>query len=254
MKPIVVIAFACTVTFALAQPVPVNPSPQYKAAVPDSIRTPDSVQTTTLGTLQFFDGMPSADTVAKTYDYLDVARAAQTFLAGVPAASAYSALEGFKAAGMQPCDLGIAEDRLDARSLFLTPNTTTVYGMVEIDVKDGPVIVDIPAGVLGPVADIFFRYVVDFGPVGPDKGKGGEVRLRAPELRRRTPAGCLRSPDAHLPQWRLLSRVRQGRRHRCRHQGSQERVPLLSVGAGRQSARAEVRQPLRKAVQYHSLQ
>jgi len=67
------------------------------------------------------------------------------FLAGVPATSAHSALEGFKAAGMQPCDLGIAEDRLDARSLFLTPNTTTVYGMVEIDVKSGPFVVDIPA-------------------------------------------------------------------------------------------------------------
>ena len=148
-------------------------SPKYKAVVPDSIRTPDTVETRTLGTLQFFDGMPSADTVAKTYDYLDVARAAEAFLAGVPATSAHAALEGFKVAGMQPCDLGIAEGLLDARSLFLTPNTTTVYGIVEIDVKNGPIVVDIPAGVLGPVADAFFRYVVDFGPVGPDKGKGG---------------------------------------------------------------------------------
>jgi hypothetical protein len=155
------------------RPIAANVSTKYKAAVPDSIRTPDIVETRTLGTLHFSDGMPSADTVAKTYDYLDVARAAEAFLAGVPAASAHSALEGFKAAGMQPCDLGIAEDLLDARSLFLTPNTTTVYGMVEIDVKSGPVVVDIPAGVLGPVADAFFRYVVDFGPVGPDKGKGG---------------------------------------------------------------------------------
>lgn len=156
------------------QPVAANLSPKYRAAVPDSIRTPDTVETRTLGTLQFFDGMPSADTVAKTYDYLDVARAAEAFLAGVPAASLYSALEGFKAAGMQPCDLGIAEDLLDARSLFLTPNTTTVYGMLEIDVKDGPVVVEVPSGVLGPVQDAFFRYVVDFGPVGPDQGNGGQ--------------------------------------------------------------------------------
>jgi hypothetical protein len=152
-------------------------SPTYKADVPDSIRTPDTVETKTLGTLHFFDGMPSADTVAKTYEYLDVARAAEAFLAGVPAASLYSAFEGFKDAGMQPCDLGLAEDLLDARSLFLTPNTTTVYGMLEIDVKDGPVVLEIPPGVLGPVQDAFFRYVVDFGPVGPDQGKGGKYVL-----------------------------------------------------------------------------
>ena len=59
-------------------------SPKYKAKVPDSIRTPNTVETKTLGPLHFFDGMPSADTVAKTYDYLDVARGAEAFLAGVP--------------------------------------------------------------------------------------------------------------------------------------------------------------------------
>jgi len=52
-------------------------SPKYKAKVPDSIRTPNTVATKTLGPLHFFDGMPSADTVAKTYDYLDVARGAE---------------------------------------------------------------------------------------------------------------------------------------------------------------------------------
>jgi hypothetical protein len=92
-------------------------SPKYKAIVPDTIRTPNNVETKTLGNLQFFDGMPSADTVAKTYDYLDVARAAETFLAGIPATSAYSVMGGFREAGMQPGDLGLAEELLDARSL-----------------------------------------------------------------------------------------------------------------------------------------
>src|SRR4029079_8164709 len=60
-----------------ADPVPVSSSPKYKADVPDSIRTPDTVETRTLGPLRFFDGTPSEETVAKTYDYLDVARAAE---------------------------------------------------------------------------------------------------------------------------------------------------------------------------------
>lgn len=152
-------------------------SPKYKAKVPDSIRTPNNVETKTLGNLHFFDGMPSRDTVSKTYDFLDVARATEAFLAGIPAASLYSVMEGFKVAGMKPCDLGLAEDLLDARSLFLTPNTSTVYGMLKVDVKDGPVVLEIPSGVLGPLQDAFFRYVIDFGPVGPDKGKGGKYVL-----------------------------------------------------------------------------
>jgi hypothetical protein len=172
MSKLLVAAVAAGLGFVSAAAA--ETSPKYKAVVPDSIRTPNTVETKTLGTLKFFDGMPSANTVAKTYDYLDVARAAETFLAGIPAASLYSVVEGFKDAGMQTCDLGLAEELIDARSLFLTPNTTTVYGMLEIDVKDGPIVLEVPPGVLGPVQDAFFRYVVDFGPVGPDKGKGGK--------------------------------------------------------------------------------
>ena len=48
---------------------------KYKADVPASVLTPDTVQTKLLGELKFFDGMPDKDTVRKTYDFLDVARA-----------------------------------------------------------------------------------------------------------------------------------------------------------------------------------
>jgi hypothetical protein len=165
-------------------------SPKYKAKVPDSIRTPNNVETKTLGTLQSFDGMPSAETVAKTYDYLDVARAAEAFLAAVPATSAYSVMEGFREAGLKPGDLGLAEELLDARSLFLTPNTTTVYAMLEFDVKDGPFVMEIPPGVLGPVQDAFFRFVVDFGPVGPDQGKGGKYVIAHQSYKGALPQGA----------------------------------------------------------------
>jgi hypothetical protein len=37
--------------------------------------------------------------ISKTYDFLDVARAAEAFLNGIPAASVYALLEGFKQAG-----------------------------------------------------------------------------------------------------------------------------------------------------------
>ena len=70
---------------------------KYQADVPASVMTPDTVNTDLLGELKFFDGMPDKETVRKTYDFLDVSRAAEAFLNGIPAASIYAVLEGFKA-------------------------------------------------------------------------------------------------------------------------------------------------------------
>ncbi len=148
--------------------------PKYKADVPTSVQTPDTVKTELLGNLKFFDGMPTEDTVRKTYNFLDVARAAETFLNGIPAASVYALLEGFKEVGMKLGELGIFEELMDARSLFLTANSTTMYCMAELDVKAGPVVAVVPPGVLGPVDDAFFRFVTDIGMTGPDQGKGGK--------------------------------------------------------------------------------
>ena len=40
---------------------------------------------------------------------------------------------------------------MDARSLFLTPNTTTVYVLMCVNLKDGPMVVRVPPRTLGPV-------------------------------------------------------------------------------------------------------
>ena len=148
--------------------------PKYSANVPEYVETPDLVNTELLGDLQFFDGTPNTETIDKVYDFLDVSRAAEAFLNGIPAASVYAALEGFKEAGLEPGDLGVFEELMDARSLFLTPNSTTMYCLTEIDVKNGPIVIEVPPGILGPVDDAYFRWVVDLGLTGPDQGKGGK--------------------------------------------------------------------------------
>ena len=83
--------------------------PKYAADVPDSILTPDLVKTERLGDLNFFDGLPSEETVKKVYDYLDTARGVDAFLNGMPAASIYAFLEGMKEAGMGTYSMGITE-------------------------------------------------------------------------------------------------------------------------------------------------
>jgi hypothetical protein len=148
--------------------------PEYSANVPSTVTTPNVVETELLGRLTFFDGMPDEATVQKSYDFLDVSRASEAFLNGIPAASVYALLEGFKEAGLKPGELGIYEELMDARSLFLTANSTTMYCMTEVNVKDGPVVVEVPPGVLGPVDDAYFRFITDVGLTGPDGGKGGK--------------------------------------------------------------------------------
>ena len=50
------------------------------AQTPPQITTPDKVETTRLGTLEFKDGAPSAATVQKAYDNLDFTQALNVFL------------------------------------------------------------------------------------------------------------------------------------------------------------------------------
>lgn len=172
MKKIILSVFLVILTFFIA--FTQTNVPKYSAKVPASVQTPDKVHTEFLGDLEFFDGMPSKATVTKAYNFLDLSRGSEAFLNGIPAASVYALLEGMKEAGLKPCDLGIFEELMDARSLFLTPNSTTIYCMTELNVKDGPVITEVPPGLLGPVDDAFFRWVSDIGLTGPDQGKGGK--------------------------------------------------------------------------------
>jgi hypothetical protein len=169
-----IFAIALCATILFPRAIARDAGPKYKAEVPQSILTPDTVQTRLLGDLEFFDGMPDKTTVDKAYDFLDVARGAQAFLSGIPATSVYAILEGFKKVGMQPGDMGITENLMDARSLYLTPNSTTPYCMMELNVADGPMVMEVPPGVMGPIGDAYFRWVTDVGFTGPDQGKGGK--------------------------------------------------------------------------------
>lgn len=154
--------------------------PTYSANVPESVTTPDVVETEHLGKLRFLDGMPDDDTVRKVYDNLDFSRGVQTFLNGIPAASIHGLCSGLEEAGVGPGDIGIFEELMDARSLFLTANSSTVYITTCLDLKQGPQVLVVPPRVLGPVDDAFFRWVTDIGLTGPDQGEGGRYLFLPP--------------------------------------------------------------------------
>jgi len=134
--------------------------PKYSPNVPAKITTPDTVETR-IGTLHFKNGAPESATVQLAYDQLDFGRGVDAFHRGMSATSVHALCRGFEEAGIKLNQgIGISEDLLDARSLFLTANTTTVYTMFCVDLKNGPMVVRVPPRVLGPVDDADFRWVI----------------------------------------------------------------------------------------------
>lgn len=153
---------------------------KFSADVPAKITTPETVDTK-LGTLSFKHGAPDAATSALVYDNLDHMRGVQAFLRGMSATSVRALCNGLDGVGVKAnAAFGITEDLMDARTLFLTPNTTTVYVMTCMDLTEGPMVMEVPTGVLGPVDDADFRWVTDIGLTGPDAGKGGRYLFVPP--------------------------------------------------------------------------
>lgn len=154
-----------------------------------SISTPDTVDTS-IGTLKFFDGAPTPETASKVYDYLDTARAAEVFMKGIPAASVQALMDGPRAIGVdEPNKVLLYDNLMDSKSLFLTANTSTMYAMPSLNLKEwGPTVVEVPPGMLGAFNDAWFRYLGDVGPFGQDKGQGGKYLVLPPAYEGEVPS------------------------------------------------------------------
>lgn len=179
-RPLTVVLLA---TLSLAASAADKPTPGFNTHIPAEIMTPDSVDSR-IGTLQFFDGMPDEATVEKAYDNLDFMRGVEVFLNFIPATSIEGLRRGHIELGMEAANDVILFDQLmDSNPLFLTGNTDTVYALAFLDLeRDGPTVVEIPpkAGP-GTLNDAYFRFVIDMGGPGPDRGKGGKYLILPPD-------------------------------------------------------------------------
>jgi hypothetical protein len=174
--------------------------PKMATDIPPEITTPDTVETR-LGTLTFFDGMPDKDTVEKVYDNLDFMRGVEVFLNAMPGASLYAMREGLRSVGVDNQTVTLFETLMDSKTLFLTPNTETVYLVGWLDLKDGPMVVETPPNILGFVDDFWFRYVIDMGNAGPDKGKGGKFLFLPPGYKGEVPDGYFVARSPTFGNW-----------------------------------------------------
>ena len=152
---------------------------QTTPKIPPAITTPDKVQTS-IGTLEFKDGAPSADTVRKVYDSLDFVRGVDAFMNSFSGASAYAIREGFQSIGADDNTIVVFSELMDSNSLFLTANADTIYTVAVLDLTKGPLVVEVPPLALGTLNDMWFGWIIDIGLPGPDRGEGGKYLVVPP--------------------------------------------------------------------------
>jgi hypothetical protein len=175
------------------------------------VSPPAVINSEFIGEIRTENEYPTPETVAKLYDQLDFQRACQVFLRNITASSMYSLRHGLRR------DLGVATPQhyavwdgpFDARSLFLTPNSETVYGTNYLALaEDGPTVVEVPAGVLGVFNDMWMREVENLGPAGQDKGAGGSYLVLPPGYEGEVPEGYFIARPKTYGVWLILRAFR----------------------------------------------
>ena len=181
------------------------PTMKMTTDIPASIPIADEVETR-LGTLRFTDGYPDEATAQLVYDQMDFQRAVESMMMTMPGASLHGFRKGLREWGPDNVTACIWEKRMDSKVILLTPNTTVVYVFMWLDTKDGPLVLETPANVLGIIDDHWFRYVADFGNAGPDRGKGGKYILLPPGYDGVVPKGHFALNSSTYGNW-LIARA-----------------------------------------------
>jgi hypothetical protein len=179
LAPVTVCTMLALPHFAAAQTAP---------AISPAISTPDKVETR-IGPLDFKDGMPSKDTIAKIYDNLDFTHAFEAFVNTFQGVSIRALHKGLLGVGVKNNEVLVFSELMDAKSLFLTANADTVYSMGMLDLTKGPMVLEVPPKALGAVDDYWFRWVVDIGLPGADRGEGGKYLILPPGYDGPLPSG-----------------------------------------------------------------
>jgi hypothetical protein len=198
------------------------------ADIPPQITTPDKVETR-IGTLDFKDGMPSSQTIEKIYDNLDFTHAFEAFVNSFQGVSIRALHKGLLSAGVEDNEVLVFSELMDAKSLFLTANADTVYSMGMLDLTMGPIVLEVPPKALGAIDDYWFRWVIDIGLPGPDRGLGGKYLILPPSYDGPVPSGIQYRPRPDQPRHLVRSLVPGEQRSDARGRFDQKVHQGLSI-------------------------
>ncbi|SBO43679.1 DUF1254 domain-containing protein [Cyanobium sp. NIES-981] len=167
---------------------PADPSFRYSTPIPPGVAIPDTLETR-LGTLRFQGGVPDASTTDRLLDNLDFQRAVQAYLLGLPPVNQLANRSAILTMGPANRTVPIWEQLVDSRTVELTANDNTPYTWFWLDLRQGPLVLEVPPKVLGLINDMWYRWSGDLGITGADKGRGGKYLLLPPGYKGATPSG-----------------------------------------------------------------
>ncbi len=138
---------------------------------------------------EFVNGYPTAATIQNVYDQADMNRAIQTYRFFYPSVSILATWDGNMEAGCVANKTFAIMDGAPAQVAF-TPNSDTRYAGLPLDLSNGPIVLEVPAGpIMSAVDDMNQLWVMDIGMPGPDKGKGGKHIILPPNYTGKVPSG-----------------------------------------------------------------
>jgi hypothetical protein len=137
----------------------------------------------------FAQGFPTDDGAKKATDDADFGRAVQAYRFWYPTVSNEGIFQGNR-------DIGIHENvaggflAAGPRQVGFTLNSDTPYASATIDVSQGPMVIEVPAGAyIGLVNDHNQTWVADLGLPGPGAGKGDKELILPPGYKGSVPSG-----------------------------------------------------------------
>jgi len=154
-----------------------------------SEETLKSIQTR-FGTLEFKGGYATEKTSVTLHEKLDESFALTAMYWAMPLMESAAFIETAQQDhGIENNTAWIFDQKIGPGQEVMTPNQSVIYLMSVIDLTDGPVVVKVPANVLGTVFDLWERGTADPGFLGPDKGKGGKYLILPPGYDKTVPDG-----------------------------------------------------------------
>lgn len=148
---------------------------------------------TRLAKLEVDHGLPTPATRQKLYDELDFQRAVQGVIWAEPAINNALFQRGMARVGVPNLGAMVYDGRMQPGQETLTPNQSVVYLYDSINLATtGPVVHIVPEGPINAgFFDMWMRPVLDFGTVGPNKGKGDRILILPPGYDGPVPEGYL---------------------------------------------------------------
>jgi hypothetical protein len=154
----------------------------------------------------FKGGFPAGNTVKDAYDASDHRRAVEAYKIFLPTMSTEAVIQQMLGQGAKPNEIGMVMATSPMQQ-FGGPNSDTPYALALLDLKDGPMVIELPANplLLGLVNDHNMKWIQNVGGIGPAKGKGGKHLFLPPDYEGNVPEGYFVSRSK---TWKVVAVIR----------------------------------------------